>query len=162
VYVLERTQFVPRPRAEVFPFFANAANLERLTPPNLGFEILTPSPIAMRAGTIIDYRIKLDGIPMKWRTRIERFEPGVQFVDVQDKGPYASWRHTHTFRDVDGGTELGDRVEYALPFGPLGRIAHAVIVKRRLRAIFDYRARVMIELFGRPANEVRASSTAGP
>lgn len=152
MYVLERTQFVARPRAEVFPFFADAANLARLTPPFLGFEIVTPRPIEMRAGTIIDYRIKLNGIPLTWRTQIESFTPGEQFIDVQVRGPYKLWRHTHTFRDVDGGTELGDRVEYALPLGPLGRLAHALIVKRQLRTIFDYRTRVMTELFGERAS----------
>ena len=148
MYVLERTQVVPRPRREVFPFFADAANLERLTPPFLGFKILTPTPIEMKPGTRIEYRIKLNGIPLKWRTLIEEFVPDERFVDTQEKGPYARWHHTHTFRDVPGGTELGDRVEYALPLGPLGRIAHAVMVKRQLRTIFEYRARVMRELFG--------------
>lgn len=148
MYVLERSQFVPRPRAEVFPFFADAANLEQLTPPNLRFEILTPPPIVMRPGTLIDYRIKLQGIPMTWQTLIESYTPGEEFVDVQLRGPYRQWRHTHTFRDVDGGTELGDRVEYALPLGPLGRLAHAVIVERQLRTIFDHRARVLTRLFG--------------
>lgn len=148
MYVLERTQFVPRPRAAVFPFFADAANLEKLTPPFLGFTILTPPPIAMHAGTRIEYRIKLNGIPMKWRTLIEAYEPGDMFIDRQEKGPYKLWRHTHTFKDVPGGTELGDRVEYQLPFGPLGTIAHALFVKRQLRTIFDYRAQVMTEMFG--------------
>lgn len=148
VYVLERTQIVPRPRAEVFPFFAEAANLERLTPPSLGFKILTPQPITMRAGTTIDYRIKLSGVPMRWRSLIAAFEPGERFVDLQLAGPYAHWHHTHTFRDVPGGTEVGDRIEYALPLGPLGRAAHAVFVRRQLRTIFDYRERVMREMFG--------------
>ena len=148
MYLLERTQVVPRPRAEVFPFFADAANLERITPPFLGFKILTPAPIDMRVGTTIDYRIKLQGIPLRWRTLIEQFEPNVRFVDVQLTGPYARWHHTHTFRDVPGGTEVGDRVEYELPRGPLGRLAHAVFVRRQLRTIFDYRERVMREMFG--------------
>lgn len=148
MYILERTQVVPRPRAEVFPFFADAANLERLTPPFLGFRILTPAPIEMRAGTTIDYRIKLQGIPLRWRTLIEQFEPDDRFVDVQLEGPYARWRHTHTFRDVAGGTEVGDRVEYQLPLGPLGRLAHAVFVHRQLRTIFEYRERVLCEMFG--------------
>lgn len=148
MYVLERTQIVPRPRAEVFPFFADAANLERITPPFLGFKILTPQPIEMRAGTTIDYRIKLSGLPLKWKTLIEAFEPDERFIDVQLKGPYKRWHHTHTFRDVPGGTEVGDRVEYELPFGILGRAVHATIVTRQLKTIFDYRARVMRDLFG--------------
>ena len=147
MYILERSLVVPRGIDEVFPFFADAANLERLTPPFLGFTILTPTPIEMRPGTLIDYRIKLNGIPMKWRTLIESFEPPYRFVDTQLAGPYKRWHHTHTFREVPGGTELGDRVEYTLPFGPLGRIAH-VLVKRQLKTIFDYRAQVMREMFG--------------
>ncbi|MDQ3366725.1 MAG: SRPBCC family protein [Myxococcota bacterium] len=145
--VLERSQVVPHPRHEVFPFFADAANLERLTPPFLGFEIVSQLPDALTAGTVIDYRIKLKGLPMKWRTLIEVFEPEDRFVDVQLEGPYKLWRHLHTFRDVPGGTEIGDHVEYALPFGPLGAIAHALVVKRQLQTIFDYRARIMTELF---------------
>lgn len=151
MYILERKQVVAARRADVFPFFADAANLERITPAFLGFRIVTPLPIEMRAGTLIDYRIKLSGIPLRWRTRIESFEPDDRFVDVQLKGPYALWRHTHTFRDVPGGTEVGDRVEYALPFGVLGRIAHRVMVARQLQTIFDHRACVMAEMFGVPA-----------
>lgn len=150
MYVLERTQIVPRPRADVFPFFAEAANLERITPPFLGFKILTPPPIEMRAGTLIDYRIKLNGIPMRWRTLIEELVPNERFVDTQLKGPYKRWHHTHTFRDVAGGTEVGDRVEYELPLGPLGHAAHALFVRRQLQTIFAYRAEVMRELFGSP------------
>lgn len=151
MYTLERTLVVPRSRDEVFPFFADAANLERLTPPFLGFTILTPLPIDMRAGALIDYRIKLNGIPMRWRTLIESYDPPNSFVDTQVKGPYARWHHTHTFRDVPGGTEIGDVVRYELPLGPLGRLAHAVMVKRQLATIFDYRTRVMMELFGTPS-----------
>lgn len=148
MHLLERTQIVPRPRAEVFSFFADAANLQRLTPPFLGFTILTPQPIAMRTGTIIEYRIKLSGLPLRWKTLIAAFEPNDRFVDVQLSGPYAHWHHTHTFRDVPGGTEVGDRVEYQLPFGVLGRAVHAVVVTRQLRTIFDYRGRMMRELWG--------------
>ena len=148
VYTIDRTQRVPRPRREVFPFFADAANLERLTPGFLSFRIVTPLPIAMRSGALIDYRIKLFGLPMTWRTLIESYEPGERFVDVQLKGPYRLWRHTHTFRDVPGGTEIRDHVEYALPLGPLGRIAHALMVKRTLGRIFDHRERVMADMFG--------------
>jgi ligand-binding SRPBCC domain-containing protein len=148
VYRLERTLTIPRPRADVFPFFADAANLERLTPPFLGFQILTPRPIAMGPGTRIEYRIKLNGISMKWRTLIETYEPGVMFVDTQERGPYKVWRHTHTFEDVPGGTRLGDVVEYQLPLGPLGSLAHALFVRRQLTTIFDYRAKVMTEMFG--------------
>lgn len=148
MYVLERSLVVPRPAAEVFPFFTDATNLERLTPKFLQFHILTPTPIEVRPGTLIDYRIRLGGIPMRWRTRIDDVVPNERFTDVQLRGPYKSWRHTHTFRSVPGGTELGDRVEYELPFGPLGALAHALFVKRQLKTIFDYRAKVMREMFG--------------
>jgi ligand-binding SRPBCC domain-containing protein len=150
VHLLEQAQLVPRPRAEVFAFFADAGNLERLTPPFLHFEILTPGPIAMRPGTLIDYRLSLFGLPFAWRTRIEVFEPGVRFVDVQLRGPYRRWRHTHTFADAPGGTQIGDRVEYALPLGPLGELAHALLVRRQLDAIFSHRRRVIAARWGAP------------
>ena len=149
MYLLERNQRVATPRAEVFEFFADAANLEAMTPNGLGFKILTPQPIEMRAGARIDYKITLHHIPMTWHTLIEQYEPEDRFVDVQLKGPYAVWRHTHTFADAPGGgTELGDRVTYELPFGPLGEIAHRLFVKRQLKQIFDFRARIMTERFG--------------
>lgn len=148
VHVLERKQVIPRRRSEVFAFFADARNLERLTPPFLRFQILTPGEVEVKPGTLIDYRLHLYGLPMKWRTEIERFEPEERFVDVQLKGPYALWRHTHEFRDVPGGTEVSDHVEYALPLGPLGSIAHALLVRRSLKRIFDFRQRVLTEVFG--------------
>ena len=151
LHLLERQQLVGRPRAEVFAFFADAHNLERLTPPFLRFEILTPAPIPMRPGTLIDYRLSLFGVPFRWRTEIEAFEPGVRFVDVQLRGPYRRWHHTHTFADAPGGTLVGDRVEYALPLGPLGEVARALLVRRQLDAIFEYRRRVIGELFAAPA-----------
>ena len=148
-YVLERAQTVRRPRREVFAFFADAANLERLTPGSMHFHILTPVPIEMRAGALIDYRIALYGLPLKWRTLIEAFEPEVRFVDVQLSGPYRYWRHVHKFSDaVDGGTVVADRVEYELPLGALGSVAHALFVRRQLRHIFDFRRRVIGEMFG--------------
>lgn len=148
MYRLERTQTVLSPLPEVFPFFADARNLQELTPPSLAFTILSPLPIEMRPGAIIDYRIRLYGVPMKWRTVIEEYEPEHHFVDVQERGPYKTWRHLHTFRSVPGGTELGDVVEYELPLGPLGRIAHAALVRRQLDTIFAYRAEVMAARFG--------------
>jgi ligand-binding SRPBCC domain-containing protein len=139
-HVLEREMRIARPRSEVFAFFADAKNLEALTPDSLHFEILTPHPIAMRAGTLIDYRLRLLGIPFRWRTLIESFEPERQFVDTQLKGPYAYWHHTHTFEDLpDGGTLMHDHVKYALPLGPLGEIARVLFVDRQLAQIFDFR-----------------------
>src|SRR5262249_5672105 len=132
---------------EVFRFFEDAANLARITPPELGFRILTPTPIAMRPGAIIDYRISLWGLPLKWRTRIAEYEPGRRFVDTQERGPYKLWRHTHEFSAEGNTTLMRDRVEYELPFGPLGAIAHAVVVRRQLNRIFSYRRQVVNELF---------------
>jgi ligand-binding SRPBCC domain-containing protein len=150
IHVLERNQLVRRPRAEVFAFFADAHNLERLTPPFLHFEILTPAPIAMRPGALIEYRLSLFGLPFSWQTEIEAFEPGLRFVDVQRRGPYRRWHHSHTFADAPGGTLVGDRVEYQLPLGPLGEVARALVVRRQLEAIFDYRRRAIEALWGAP------------
>jgi ligand-binding SRPBCC domain-containing protein len=146
-YVLKREQLVRRPRPEVFAFFADAANLQRLTPPTLRFSIRTPLPIVMRPGATIDYRLSLFGAPFRWRTVIEVFEPESRFVDVQASGPYALWRHLHEFAEVPGGTSIRDRVEYELPFGPLGTLAHALFVRRQLEHIFDYRRRIIDGVF---------------
>jgi ligand-binding SRPBCC domain-containing protein len=146
-YVLAVEQMVPRPRPEVFAFFADAANLERLTPPRLKFSIRTSLPIAMRPGAIIDYRLSLFGFPFRWRTVMEVFEPDSRFVDLQAAGPYAFWRHLHEFTDAPGGTLIRDRVEYQLPLGPLGRLARALFVRRQLEHIFDYRRRIIEQVF---------------
>jgi ligand-binding SRPBCC domain-containing protein len=138
-HVLERSQHVPRPREEVFRFFADARNLEAITPAFLRFRIATAGPIAMEAGTLIVYRLSLFGLPFRWRTRIEAWEPGIRFVDVQLSGPYRLWRHQHTFEDAPGGTVMRDRVEYELPLGALGAVAHALFVRRALARIFDHR-----------------------
>jgi len=148
-HLLERTQLVPRPRREVFGFFADAANLERITPSFLRFQIETPLPIEMRAGALIDYRLRLHGVPLRWRTRIEAWEPERFFVDVQLSGPYRSWVHRHEFEDAPGGTRMRDRVEYALPLGPLGSLAHGLFVRRSVGAIFDHRRAAIEELLGK-------------
>jgi ligand-binding SRPBCC domain-containing protein len=147
-HVLQREQLVPRPRAEVFAFFADAKNLERLTPPSLHFEIRTPDPIVMKAGTLIDYRIALFGVPFGWRTRIDLFEPETRFVDTQLEGPYRVWRHTHDFTDAAGGTLIRDHVEYEVPLGPLGEIARALFVDAQLRSIFDFRRDAIARIWG--------------
>ena len=140
IHLLERTQRIERPLAEVFPFYADAGNLERITPPWVGFEVTTPQPIEMGVGALIEYRLKLHGVPVRWRTRIEEWDPPHRFVDAQLKGPYVLWHHTHTFRaDGEGATVLGDRVRYAIPFGPLGEVARSLFVGRDLERIFDYR-----------------------
>lgn len=139
IHRLERETLVQRPLDEVFPFFADAANLEALTPSFLRFRILTPPPIAMHPGARIDYALSLFGVPLRWRTRITVWEPGVRFVDEQEKGPYALWRHTHGFEARGDATLVRDAVEYALPLGPLGTLAHALFVRRALARIFDFR-----------------------
>lgn len=148
-HLLERSQHVPRPRREVFAFFSDAANLERITPAFLRFRIETPLPIELRAGALIDYRLSLHGVPLRWRTRIETWEPEHLFVDAQLSGPYRSWVHRHEFEEVPGGTLMRDRVEYALPLGPLGALAHALFVRRQVEQIFDHRRMVIDEVLGR-------------
>jgi ligand-binding SRPBCC domain-containing protein len=149
---LERSQLIPRPLPEVFPFFADAANLERLTPRFLRFQIETPQPIEMRAGTRIDYRLSLLGLPVRWRTRISSWEPPHRFSDDQERGPYALWHHVHEFEAVGEHTRMRDRVDYRLPFGPLGALARALWVRGTLERIFDYRRLVIEELFGPAPN----------
>jgi ligand-binding SRPBCC domain-containing protein len=140
VRVLERRQRIERPIEEVFDFYGDARNLERITPPWLGFKVLTPAPIEMRAGTLIEYRLRLHGVPVRWRTRIESWDPPRSFVDMQIRGPYSLWEHLHTFEeDGPGATLIGDRVRYSIPFGPLGAVADRLLVQRDLRRIFDYR-----------------------
>jgi ligand-binding SRPBCC domain-containing protein len=157
-HVLERSQLVPRPRAEVFAFFADARNLEVITPGFLRFRILTPGAIPMAPGTVIDYRLALFGVPFRWRTVIEAFEPLASFVDVQVRGPYALWRHTHRFEDAPGGTLVRDRVEYELPLGPLGDLARALFVRGALERIFDHRAEVIAARLGAPATSTAAAA----
>jgi ligand-binding SRPBCC domain-containing protein len=144
---VHREQWVAHPIDEVFDFFSRAENLERITPPWLGFRILPPKPGELKQGATIAYALRIHGIPVKWRTSIERWEPPREFVDVQEKGPYRVWRHTHRFSEVNGGTLLQDDVEYALPFGFLGRIVNRLQVAGDVAEIFDYRERRIRELF---------------
>lgn len=148
IYRLEREQWVPCSRNEVFEFFSSAQNLELITPPWMGFRILTPSPIRMADDTRIDYRIRLAGIPVRWRTRIRAWRPPFGFIDEQERGPYASWVHTHRFEETDGGTLMTDRVLYSLPFGLLGRLVHPFAVRTAVSAIFDHRFDRIRELLG--------------
>ena len=146
VYVLERRQRLELPVQRAFEFYAQARNLAVITPPWMGFEVIAPGPIEMRPGTLIDYRLKLHGVPIRWRTRIAVWEPPLRFVDVQVHGPYALWEHTHTFEhDGEHAVVIGDRVRYAIPLGLLGQAAHAAFVKRDLKRVFDYRERAVAE-----------------
>ena len=140
IHILERRQRIERPIEQVFAFYGDARNLERITPPLLGFEVTTPGPIQMGVGTLIEYRLRLHRVPVRWRTRIEAWEPPLRFVDVQIKGPYSLWEHTHTFEeDGPGATVIEDRVRYSIPFGLLGELADRLLVRRDLKRIFDYR-----------------------
>jgi ligand-binding SRPBCC domain-containing protein len=138
-YTLTRRQWVPRPIEEVFPFFDNPDNLPLITPPWLGFQVTSMDPPIIGPGTIISYRLRWFGIPYRWRTLIAEWVPNKRFVDTQLHGPYILWRHTHVFEPDRGGTWLKDRVRYRLPFGVLGVALHALIVRRQLDEIFDYR-----------------------
>lgn len=139
VHRLERAQLIPRPLDETFAFFADAENLAAITPPWLGFRIVSPRPIVMGVGARIDYRLRLLGLPVRWRTRIEVWEPGRRFVDAQERGPYRLWRHLHEFEAAPGGTAMRDVVEYDVGRGPLGEVAWRVYVRRALDEIFDFR-----------------------
>lgn len=144
VHVLERRQRVAVSAERAFAFFSDARNLEAITPPWLRFRVLTPGAIEMREGTLIDYRLRLHGIPLTWRTRIEVWEPPHRFVDVQLRGPYALWEHTHTFAPTgEDAVVISDRVRYALPLGRLGELARRVLVRRDLDRIFDHRMRAI-------------------
>lgn len=150
--ILRRQMKVNRPIDEVFRFFSDASNLGRITPPEMGFEILTPLPIEMREGALIDYRLRLWGIPISWRTLISSWDPPHGFVDEQLRGPYRTWIHTHRFTqdEVDASaTWIYDEVEYRLPFGPAGAVALPMI-RRQLDRIFDYRGAVTADLLETP------------
>ena len=145
VFTLQTTLWLPQPADRVFAFFADAANLETLTPPWLRFRILTPLPIAMAAGTRLDYRLRYRGLPLRWRTEILAWEPPHRFVDSQIKGPYRRWVHEHTFVEQDGGTLATDNVEYALLGGAL---TNALLIGRDVERIFAYRRQRLHEIFG--------------
>jgi ligand-binding SRPBCC domain-containing protein len=140
---LERETWVPRPVEEVFDFFSRVENLEALTPDSLGFQILTPLPIEMRKGQLIEYRLKFGLLTMRWQSIVSSWEPPWRFVDDQLKGPYRKWSHEHTFEEIKGGTMVRDYVQYEVPGWFLEPLVHAVFVAPRLRAIFDHRARAM-------------------
>lgn len=151
-YILTASVFLSAPRPRVFPFFADAQNLESITPPWLRFRILTPLPIAMAEGTLIDYRLRLHAVPFGWRTEIAVWQPPERFVDRQLAGPYRSWVHEHLFEPTPTGTLVTDRVRYR-PRG--GRLAQALFVGRDVRRIFAFRQAALLARFGGRAGELR-------
>ena len=153
---------VPLPLGEVFQFFEDPRNLARITPPELNFRVSTAGKIEMRTGALIDYTIRWLGLPLKWRTRITAYEPPQFFVDEQLEGPYKLWRHRHDFREVDGASRISDCVEYELPLGILGRVAHALVVGRQLRGIFAYRQRAIASILGVPGIQFTDPEIATP
>jgi len=146
-HTFRQQQWIPRPIAEVFALFSDARNLEKLTPPWLGFRILKLDPGPIHTGSQIRYRLRLHYLPVYWTTVIRSWDPPHRFVDIQTSGPYKLWHHTHRFESYNGGTKIRDVVRYALPFGILGRIVHAIKVRRDVEAIFQYRRRRIEELF---------------
>jgi ligand-binding SRPBCC domain-containing protein len=153
---LQTETWLPLPRREVFEFFADARNLQALTPPWLGFQVLNAGPIEMRTGTVIDYQIRLHGIPIRWQSAIAVWEPPVRFVDEQRRGPYRRWAHEHRFIETDGGTTVRDDVDFEVPLGWLAR----PFVARDLRRIFAFRHEALATALGqalpvpRPAVEI--------
>jgi ligand-binding SRPBCC domain-containing protein len=137
--------WLPRPLEEVFAFFADAGKLQAITPAWLGFTLVTPQPIAMRAGALIDYRLRVHGFPIRWRSEITAWEPPLRFVDEQRRGPYELWVHEHRFEARDGGTHVSDHVRYAAPGGPL---VDWLFVRRDVEQIFQFRSQRLRELFG--------------
>ena len=155
-WTIEREQHLPLSPAEAFELFADARNLEVITPPWLRFRVITPGPIPLGAGTLIEYRLRLHAVPIRWITRIEVWEPGYRFVDVQLRGPYRHWEHTHEFEPWGGGALMRDRVRYELPLGPAGRLARRAFVARDLERIFDYRRDAIGRLVSRRTRSPRA------
>ena len=146
-FYIEAEQWLDYPVEEVFEFFKRAENLERITPDDLEFKITTPLPIDLKEGTLIDYRIKLHGIPFPWRTKITQWDPPHRFADVQLRGPYVQWDHTHTFEEKDGGTLMKDHVEYIVPGGPLSPLIHKLFVRKNVENIFKYRNEIIQTIF---------------
>jgi ligand-binding SRPBCC domain-containing protein len=144
IHTLQSEVWVPRPREEIFEFFSRAENLEALTPPWLHFSLLSPNPIAMKAGTTIPYRVRLHGIPLRWESEITVWDPPHRFVDEQRKGPYSRWIHEHHFLEHAGGTKIRDTVQYSLSGGLL---VQRLFVAQNLDRIFEFRRQKVAEIF---------------
>ena len=148
-FLFESQRTLERPITEVFEFFSNAHNLAAITPPELHLEILTPAPIEMFAGTLIDYRLKLHGIPLRWQTEITEWNPPHFFLDEQRRGPYRLWRHTHTFDETKNGVVVGDSVEYAV-WG--NGLINRLFVRPDIEKIFAYRSEQLDAIFRHKKN----------
>jgi ligand-binding SRPBCC domain-containing protein len=146
--LLKSTQVIPASLPDVFAFFDKPENLAAITPPWLGFRILTPLPVLMAKGTVIDYAISIGPVPTRWRSLITTYNPPHFFVDEQMLGPYSFWHHSHRFRAVAEGTLIEDEVRYLMPFGLLGEVAHRMMVRRQLEGIFNHRQSFMAKKFG--------------
>ena len=154
IYELNKTQFINQPIDVVFNFFSKPENLALITPSKLAFKILTPTPITINKGTLIDYTIRLMRFPVHWRTLITKYNPPYKFVDEQIKGPYLFWHHTHTFKAVNGGSEIKDKVRYSIPMGYLGQFIHKIWIKKDLEKIFEYRKAVIDKLFNQSDSRI--------
>lgn len=146
-WLVTMSQWLPRVPEDLFTFFGDAYNLEKITPELLNFHVVTPRPIEMRPGTLIDYKLRVRGVPIRWRTRIEAWDPPVGFIDNQLRGPYKLWHHTHTFTAERGGTRCEDVVRYRPPGGPLAPLINKLVVQRDVLAIFRHRAKWLAEHF---------------
>lgn len=150
MYTLERTQRIPISLEEAWNFFQNPGNLSKITPSEMGFETLSEVPEKMYPGLFIHYKVSpLFGIKMNWTTEITYVQEPNYFVDEQRVGPYAIWHHEHHFKEIEGGVEMLDRVNYKIPLGILGKIAHPLVVKGKLEEIFEFRIRAVEEIFGK-------------
>ncbi|HST78696.1 MAG TPA: SRPBCC family protein [Verrucomicrobiae bacterium] len=147
-YKVTFNQLVPRPLEEVFAFFSRAENLEVITPQWLRFQVISVAPEPIQKGTLIEYRLKLHGLPLRWTSQIVEWDPPHKFVDLQVQGPYKLWRHTHLFIPEGGNTRICDEVLYSLPIGPLGRLAHSLFVRQDVERIFAFRASAVRTRFG--------------
>jgi len=157
IRTFHREQRIPARLPEVFSFFSEAHNLDRITPPWLHFKVLNQTDRELKAGTLIDYELAWHGIPMRWTSLIEEWRPPIKFVDVQLKGPYRLWHHTHSFEACDDGTLIRDTVQYAVPLGVLGDLFGGWMVRQDVERIFDYRAKQIPAMFaGQPVLYTRS------
>jgi ligand-binding SRPBCC domain-containing protein len=147
MHILTKTTIINKPLSEVFEFFSNAENLNKITPPDMQFKILTPLPIIIKKGTLIDYKIKVSGIPFNWQTEITEWEPNKRFVDKQLKGPYRVWIHEHTFEEKDGKTIMNDHVQFLSPGWLLEPIINKLFIEKKVKGIFAYREKILTNLF---------------